>query len=88
MTDFFNCEQCVDLLLDYLEGALDEETQTRLDEHLAACPPCVNFMQTYRQSAELTAGLKDRRVDVPAEVQERIKSFLHQEIVGLGKVEE
>ena len=88
MNDFFNCEQCVDLLLDYLEEALDDDTQSRLDEHLAVCPPCVSFLQTYRRSAEMTAALKNRRADIPSEVQERIRSFLNQEIVGLGKAED
>ena len=84
MSDFFNCEQCVDLLVDYLDEALDEQTQQQLTKHLAACPPCVNFLQTYKKSTALTSKLRDRKADIPTEVQERIRSFLHQEIVGLG----
>ena len=65
MNDFMNCRECVDLLLDYLEGALDSETQANLDDHFSACPPCVNFLETYRSSARSVAALRDQQVQVP-----------------------
>ena len=44
MKGMMKCEECFDLLLDYLEKNLDAGTRQRLDEHFAACPPCVNFL--------------------------------------------
>ena len=35
-----NCEQAVDLLIDSLMGALDEEQQTSLKAHLGSCESC------------------------------------------------
>ncbi len=54
MNDFFTCRKCVDLLIDYLEGAMDPATQRLLEDHLSACPPCLNFLSTYRFSSEIT----------------------------------
>ena len=80
MRDFFNCRECVELLTDYLEGTLDSNTKSRLDEHLSACAPCINFVKTFEKSAEITKLLREQRVDVPLEVQDRLKSFLKNEI--------
>jgi anti-sigma factor RsiW len=39
------CEQLVELVTDYLEGALDSETRTELEAHLALCPACSEFVR-------------------------------------------
>ncbi len=80
MSDFFKCNECVDLLLDYLEGSLDGRTRQQLDEHMAACPPCVNFLKTYQTCCDMTRSLKERRASVPRELEERLKSFLHEHL--------
>ena len=85
MKDFFKCVECVDLLTDYLEGNLDLEVKEKLDEHLSACAPCINFVRTFERSADLTNRLREQQVDVPQEVQQRLKSFLRQEIVTLSE---
>lgn len=83
MNDFFKCRECVDLLTDYLEGSLDDNVQERLDDHLSACAPCINFVRTFERSADMTRRLREQQVDVPPEVQSRLKSFLRQEVVAL-----
>ena len=80
MKDFFNCKECVELLTDYLEGTLDSYTKSRLDEHLSACAPCINFVKTFEKTSEITKVLREQRVDVPSEVQDRVKTFLRDEI--------
>lgn len=83
MRDFFNCQECVDLLTDYLEGSLDGDVQQRLDEHLAGCAPCINFVKTFERSADMTHLLREQRVEVPVEVQRRLKSFLKSEALTM-----
>ena len=83
MKDFFKCQECVDLLTDYLDGNLEVEVKGRLDEHLAGCAPCINFVRTFEKSKDLTNRLREQQVTVPREVQERLKSFLKEEIVAL-----
>jgi hypothetical protein len=74
------CKDCVDLLLDYLEEQLAPEAKKKLDDHLAACPPCIHFVKTYRVCSELAIKLRDQQVQIPLEVENRLKSFIRQEI--------
>lgn len=49
----YTCKESVELLLGFLDGELAEEERRRLEEHFAACPPCVDFFRTYRATPEL-----------------------------------
>jgi predicted anti-sigma-YlaC factor YlaD len=84
MSNFFNCQACIDLLAEYLDGSLNEETKEKLDEHLSACAPCINFLKTYDKSATMIKSLREQSADVPLPVQSRLKSFLRKEIVQLS----
>ncbi len=75
-----NCEHCVDLLFDYLESNLDPETLKQLSEHLAACPPCVNFLRTYQSCLAMERELREQEVQIPMEMENRLKSFLKQQL--------
>mgnify|MGYP001825999239 FL=1 len=88
MKDFFKCQECVDLLTDYLDGHLESEVKDRLDEHLAGCAPCNNFVRTFEKSKDLTNRLREQQVNVPREVQDRLKSFLKGEIVAISAEKE
>ncbi len=39
------CQELVELVTDYLEGALDDATRTRFDEHLEACSACRAYLE-------------------------------------------
>ena len=82
MRPMFKCKECLDLLMDYLEGHLDPETMERLDQHFAACPPCLHFVESYRNCSDLAQQLKDQRVEIPAALEDRLKGFLRQEFAG------
>ena len=80
MKGYLNCKECVDLLLEYLEDSLDPVSKKKLDEHLAACPPCLNFLKTYRSSSEMARRLRDQDVQIPKEMENRLKSFLKNQV--------
>ncbi len=80
MRKFVSCKECVDLLMDYLEGQLDPNIQTRLSDHLAECPPCINFLKTYKACSQLAERLRDQQVQIPLEVESRLKSFLKSQL--------
>ena len=52
------CQQVVELLTDYLEDALPPADRTRLEEHLAVCPNCAEYLvqigETIRLAGRLT----------------------------------
>ncbi|MFQ5737792.1 MAG: anti-sigma factor family protein [Acidobacteriota bacterium] len=79
---YATCQECVELLFDYLEANLDPSTLKELDEHLSACPPCVNFLRTYQSCLAMGHQLREQRVQIPVEMIERLKSFLKEELRG------
>lgn len=46
------CIEVVELLTDYLEGALDPAMQRRVEAHLDLCPPCVDFLEQLRSTID------------------------------------
>lgn len=48
------CQDVVlQFLMDYLERELPPELEREFERHLAACPSCVNYLESYRRSAAL-----------------------------------
>jgi anti-sigma factor RsiW len=44
------CRQLVELVTDYLEGALDPATMDAVDRHLALCPHCERYVEQMRET--------------------------------------
>lgn len=68
------CQETIAVLGDYLEAILDPDALASLEEHLRDCPPCVAYLNTYRRSREVAAGVN--RVAMPEEMKERLRRFL------------
>ena len=53
-----SCQELVELVTDYLEGALPSELHQRFDEHIAHCSGCQTYLAqmhaTIRATGELT----------------------------------
>jgi anti-sigma factor RsiW len=47
------CVDGVDLLTEYLEGALPLARRQAVDAHLAGCPRCVAFVASYRETPRI-----------------------------------
>ena len=78
MRNDLKCKDCFRLLIDYLENNLDSETQKKLDQHFAACPSCLNFLESYRDCSKMAQQLRDQQVEIPKELENRLKSFLQE----------
>jgi anti-sigma factor RsiW len=59
------CREIVDLLTDYLEGALPEPARARIDEHLATCPDCTAYVAQMRTTIGLVGRLREDDVPQP-----------------------
>jgi anti-sigma factor RsiW len=53
------CKDCIDFLMAYLDGELPPEQKARFDQHMKACPPCRDYLDSYRQTLKLTTDAKD-----------------------------
>ena len=67
-------EFIMDLLADYLDGALSPAVLADLERHLRACRPCVAYLQTYKKTRELTG--RAVQVEMPEEMKVRLREFL------------
>lgn len=43
------CRELVELVTDYLDGALPPAERSRLEAHVSACPACVAYVEQLRQ---------------------------------------
>ena len=51
------CIEVVELVTDYLEGALSRRDRRRFDRHLAGCPHCTEYLAQMRETLLLTGRL-------------------------------
>ena len=54
------CQELVELVTEYLEGALPASDRRRFDEHLAECPHCVAYLDQMRITIRLVGRLRAR----------------------------
>ena len=68
------CSSGVELLLDYLDGLLPPDVSAALEEHVAGCPRCAAFVESYRATPRI---LRDATAAaLPADLEEKLKAFL------------
>ena len=51
------CQQAVELVTDYLEGALSRRDRRRFEAHLAACEHCTEYLEQVRVTVRLSGRL-------------------------------
>ena len=51
------CQEMVELITDYLEGALTRSQRKRFEAHLAGCEHCTEYMLQMRVTIQLTGQL-------------------------------
>lgn len=56
------CRELVELVTDYLEGALALATRARFDEHIAGCQGCTAYMSQIRETLRLLGRLTEESV--------------------------
>jgi len=52
------CQQAVELVTDYLEGALTRRDRRRFERHLRACPTCTAYVEQIRITIALTSAVE------------------------------
>ena len=56
-TEGLSCQELVELVTDYLEGALDERDRGAFDRHLEHCDGCREYVEQLRATVRLTGTL-------------------------------
>jgi predicted anti-sigma-YlaC factor YlaD len=64
------CREVVELVTDYLEGALPDADRARFEEHLAGCEGCSIYLDQVKTTIRVTGRLDED--SIPAEHLERL----------------
>jgi len=51
------CQQAVELVTDYLEGALSRSQRRRFERHLRDCPHCTEYLAQIHRAITLTGSI-------------------------------
>jgi predicted anti-sigma-YlaC factor YlaD len=61
------CRELVELVTDYLEGALSPVDHARFESHVAGCEGCTAYLEQMRATLELLGELPEESVSPEAE---------------------
>lgn len=71
------CEQLVELITEYLECSLNDETRAHVEQHLTYCIGCLTYLDQMRETIALTGRL--RSADVPIDAMHALlAAFRHE----------
>ena len=71
--DDLNCREFVEFLDAYLDEELDRPVRRTFETHMCDCPPCRDYLETYRDTVRLARSLCDEDRcgrDLPEDVPE------------------
>jgi predicted anti-sigma-YlaC factor YlaD len=64
------CKELVELVTDYLEGALTRRDRKRFDKHIDGCSNCRTYLAQFNETIRLTGTLREQ--DVPTQAAEEL----------------
>jgi anti-sigma factor RsiW len=70
------CRDFVEFLMEYLDGTLADAERQVFEGHIGDCPPCGNYLESYRQTVRLGRQLCEADEQVPPEVPEELVSAI------------
>ena len=71
-----NCIDLVELITEYLEGAMPPAAREHVDEHLAECEGCTAYLEQCRITIRLTGNLTEEQI--PREAREALLGVFRQ----------
>jgi anti-sigma factor RsiW len=69
-----SCRELVELVTDYLEGALSPDERARFEEHIGRCEGCGTYLEQMRQTIELVGRVPAGTLSAEAE-RELLEAF-------------
>lgn len=70
LSEDLTCHELVELVTDYLEGALPPEDRDRFEQHLVLCDGCGWYLEQMRTTIALAGALTEK--SIAADTQERL----------------
>ena len=66
------CRELIEFLDDYVDENLSEERRREFEEHLAVCPDCVAYIDSYEKTVELTKRAYRQQDELPEDVPDEL----------------
>jgi anti-sigma factor RsiW len=60
------CQEIVEVITDYLEGAMDADLRASFETHLAGCPHCTHYVEQMRAMIRVSGTIE---TELPREFQ-------------------
>lgn len=70
------CREMVELITDYLEGALPRAQRRRFEAHIAGCEHCTEYLEQMRSTIRLTGRLREQ--DLTPRMREEFTSVFER----------
>jgi anti-sigma factor RsiW len=67
MIEALSCQELVELVTDYVEGALAPEERWRFEQHLAECGNCQRYLEQIRETIRIAGRLSPETIAPEAE---------------------
>lgn len=77
-----SCREVSEFLLAYLERELDEQAHGEFERHLQLCPPCVHYLDGYRETVALVRSCGRQELDPEQRRPQRPPEDLIQAILS------
>lgn len=75
-----NCIDLVELVTDYLEGALDDEKRATIDAHLEICPHCAEYIEQMRLTVQHLGHVPlEPALELPEQVRRQLLAVFRAE---------
>ena len=68
------CKSGVELLMEYLEGALAPHVRAAIEAHVVGCPRCEAFVASYRETPRIVRNAT--RMEMPADLEASLLAAL------------
>ena len=65
----FSCQELVELVTDYLEGALTPADLRRFEEHIALCDVCTEYLRQLRETIRIVGAITPEDLSPGAEAE-------------------
>ena len=78
MKKLLTCQELMGFIYAYEAGELSKVQVSAFDEHMAVCPECIDYLNTYRKTIELCNKTKEKsqESDIESVPEDLIRAIL------------